>query len=161
MKTNSICISYLQYHSAKNALIPGGCEMILNTTQDPVSIHYHSSDYPSFVFWIRDLIPRKTYVYIYISLLYFIGFWVHLSIPCKSELTTKKNNGLMLKKNKKNKDMKWRCKESGPSTYFQASSRNVRFGNQWWPLSCEYIVVFPWLLQTIYMTTFCSACWDF
>lgn len=74
VKTNSICVSYLQYHSAKNALIPGGCEMILNTTQDPVSIHYHSSDYSSFVFWIRDLIPQKTYVYIYISLLYFIGF---------------------------------------------------------------------------------------
>lgn len=49
METNSSCVSSLKDQSAIDALIPGGCCIILDMILFPVSINYYSSYYPSFI----------------------------------------------------------------------------------------------------------------
>lgn len=72
---NSSCVSFLKDHSAINALIPGGCCIILGMTVFPVSINYYSSNCPSFrllgkAFISLEAIITLLILSLYISLTY-------------------------------------------------------------------------------------------
>lgn len=109
--------------------------------------YYYSGWWPIFHTLIKGHDSSEVISNIYISSVYYHGFCLHFSIPWKWELIKTKKKGQQWKAGKKvwSEEMWSECEKS---VHFQASVRNVQFGNQCWPFSCECCIVFPWLLPT-------------